>query len=239
MGEVVVSGKHMTATRIWLRRVQYGSGIAGAVLVTFWLAVWVHGRASSASDIERFAQARERLVEVARLQAEVGRDDGSPVDVSLWANERITAYQESLFEDLGATLAVLRIPRLDITVPVLEGTSDAVLNRGAGWIEGTAPPGSGGNCGIASHRDGFFRGLKDIREGDKLELETLTGSLRYTVDALTITDPSNVSVLDPRDRSSVTLVTCYPFYFVGSAPQRFIVHASLDNGEGSTSGRVG
>ena len=86
-----------------------------------------------------------------------------------------------------------------------------------------------GNCGIASHRDGFFRGLKDVQVGDELELETLAGVYRYTVDKLTITDPSDVSVLEARPESAVTLVTCYPFYFVGSAPKRFIVHASLSS----------
>lgn len=239
LDHVVTSADRASVRRTWLRRVQYGTGIAGAILVSFWLAVWVHGKVSSAREIERFAEARERMIEVARLQVEAVHGPESPVDVSLWAEERIAAFQESLFEDLGATLAVLRIPRLDIMVPVLEGTSDSVLNRGAGWIEGTAMPGSDGNCGIASHRDGFFRGLKDIRVGDEIELELLTGSLRYTVDDLTITDPSDVSVLDARDESSVTLVTCYPFYFAGSAPQRFIVHASLSSGSGPTAGGDG
>jgi sortase A len=83
------------------------------------------------------------------------------------------------------------------------------------------------SCAIAAHRDGFFRGLKDIRIGDEIEIDTPGPSLTYVVDALTIVDPSDVSVLEPREVPTVTLVTCYPFYFAGSAPQRFIVQAAL------------
>src|SRR5215469_851377 len=85
-----------------------------------------------------------------------------------------------------------------------------------------------GNIGISGHRDGFFRGLKDIREGDGIELVTATGTDTYTIDHIVIVKPTDVSVLAPRPRPSITLVTCYPFYFVGSAPQRYIVQASMN-----------
>ena len=94
-----------------------------------------------------------------------------------------------------------------------------------GHIAGTAGPGTEGNCGIAGHRDGFFSGLKDLRPGDDIELETLRGTELYRVERTWIVDPEIVSVLDRTVSWSVTLVTCYPFYFVGSAPQRFIVRA--------------
>jgi sortase A len=81
--------------------------------------------------------------------------------------------------------------------------------------------------GIAGHRDGFFRGLKDIMRGDVVELETIDARASYVVDELEIVDPSDTAVLRPRSKPAVTLVTCYPFYFTGSAPNRFIVHASL------------
>jgi sortase A len=110
-------------------------------------------------------------------------------------------------------------------VPVLEGTDDWTLNRAVGHIEDTATPGSSGNCGIAGHRDGFFRCLKDIANGDVLELEGRDRVDRYVVERTWIVDPEDVSVLDPTPAPSITLVTCYPFYFVGSAPQRFIVRA--------------
>jgi sortase A len=99
------------------------------------------------------------------------------------------------------------------------------LNRGLGWIEGTAPPGGKGNSGIAGHRDGFFRPLKDIALNDVIDLKTHDGMHRFVVQDLQIVDPSNVSVLDPSREPTITLVTCYPFYFVGSAPKRFIVRA--------------
>jgi sortase A len=211
----------------WLRRAQYAAGFLGSALVVFWVAAWLHGTVMSRRDLERFDEMREHRIEIARLDAPTEGDVTQPVDTSLWSPARVTGYQESLFQDLGTPLAVLRIRRLKIEVPVLPGTDDVSLNRGAGWIEGSAAPGTDGNCGIAGHRDGFFRGLKDLRIGDEIEVDTLNGSNTYVVDALTIVDPAEVSVLEPRDVPTVTLVTCYPFYFVGSAPQRFIVHAAL------------
>jgi len=102
---------------------------------------------------------------------------------------------------------------------------DGTLDRGVGHIEGTATPGAEGNSGIAGHRDGFFRGLKDIAAGDVIELDTLHGRESYRVERTWIVDPEDVSVLDPTTTRALTLVTCYPFYFVGSAPRRFIVRA--------------
>ena len=108
---------------------------------------------------------------------------------------------------------------------MLPGTDDFVLNRAVGYIEGTALPGKDGNSGIAGHRDGFFRGLKDIAAGDAIELETLDSRQQYRVERTWVVDPEDVSVLDPTPIRSLTLVTCYPFYFIGPAPQRFIVRA--------------
>jgi len=112
-------------------------------------------------------------------------------------------------------------------VPVFDGTDDLTLNRGVGRIIGTAKVGDTGNIGIAGHRDGFFRGLKDISVGDEIDLTMTTQKTIYLVDQIEIVSPSDVQVLGPRSAPSLTLVTCYPFYFVGDAPQRFIVHASM------------
>jgi sortase A len=122
-------------------------------------------------------------------------------------------------------MAVLRIPSLKLEVPILEGTDDATLDRGVGHIAGTALPGVAGNLGIAGHRDGFFRVLKDITAGDTIEVETLAGTKRYVVESLFLVYPKDIWVLEPAQTSQVTLVTCFPFYFQGSAPQRFIVRA--------------
>ncbi len=148
-------------------------------------------------------------------------------DFRFWSQKRIEAYQASLIAGVPRPLAVLRVPAINLEVPVLEGTDDLTLNRAVGHIEGTAMPREGGNIGIAGHRDGFFRGLKDIHLGDTMDLFTETGDSRYVVDEIVIVSPDDVAVLAPRSTPALTLVTCYPFYFVGSAPLRYIVHATI------------
>jgi sortase A len=149
------------------------------------------------------------------------------VDFSLWSEKRVRAYRESLAARKGAPMAVLSITRLGIRVPVFEGTDEWTLNRGVGWIAGTARPDEKGNVGIAGHRDGFFRRLKDISPGDAIEIATFRSTRTYTVDGIEIVTPDDVGVLRARSVPSLTLVTCYPFYFMGDAPQRFILHAAL------------
>ena len=145
--------------------------------------------------------------------------------MKLWSPGRVKAYRVALQQESLPTLAILRIPRLKLEVPVYDGTTDAVLDLAAGRIEGTALPGTTGNVGIAAHRDDFFRVLKDVREGDALELDTPVAAEQYRVEWIRITTPDDVSVIDPTPGRAVTLVGCYPFYHVGSAPQRFIVRA--------------
>src|ERR1700690_122304 len=125
----------------------------------------------------------------------------------------------------GDVLGRLDIPRLGLSVAVLQGTSSRMLRRGTGHIEGTPLPGEPGNSGIAGHRDTFFRGLKDIRKNDEIQFQTSTELFRFVVDWAKVVAPDDRSVLDPSTGSSLTLVTCYPFYFVGPAPNRFVVRA--------------
>lgn len=125
----------------------------------------------------------------------------------------------------GDVLGRIDIPRLGMSFAILQGTNSRTLRLGAGHIEGTPLPGDPGNSGIAGHRDTFFRELRNIRQNDKIQLQTATGLLRYEVDWVKVVDPDEVSVLSPSTDSSLTLVTCYPFYVLGSASQRFIVHA--------------
>jgi sortase A len=152
-------------------------------------------------------------------------------DFSLWSPQRIKHYQQSLSAQLPMPAALLRIPKIRLEVPVLEGTDDLTMDRAVGFIAGTARPGEDGNIGISGHRDGFFRGLKDIREGDGIELVSARGTDTYTIDRIVLVKPSDVSVLAPRARPSITLVTCYPFYIAGSAPKRYIVQASMNGSE--------
>jgi sortase A len=148
-------------------------------------------------------------------------------EIRLWSQKRVKEYQESITSYTAPAIGILRIPKVDIEAPILEGTDDLALNRGVGRITGTAQVGENGNVGIAGHRDGFFRGLKDVHTGDLIEMLTSAGTESYIVDSIEIVKPDDVSVLAPRERPSLTLVTCYPFYFIGSAPKRYIVHASL------------
>jgi sortase A len=126
----------------------------------------------------------------------------------------------------GDVLGRIDIPRLGLSVAVLQGTNSQVLRLGAGHIEGTPLPGEPGNSGIAGHRDTFFRSLKDIHENDEILIQTATGLLRYEVDWVKVVEPDDTSVLHSGgEESTLTLVTCYPFYLVGPAPKRFVVHA--------------
>ena len=184
------------------------------ILLSAWAALHLSAAAGARYELDRFAA----------LEAASQMETGMP-DQSLWSPVRIRAWQSAVNDPAPAPLGVLRIPRLGLEAPLLGGTEEATLDRGLGHIEDTAPPGTDGNAGIAGHRDGFFRVLKDITAGDAIELQTLAGRETYRVERTWIVEPDDVSVLDPTPSRSLTLVTCYPFYFVGSAPQRFIVRA--------------
>ena len=155
----------------------------------------------------------------------------SPVNFKLWSEKRIEDYKESLVKNVAPPLAILRVAKINLEVPVLDGTDDLILNRGVGRIAGTARVGAGDNVGLAGHRDGFFRGLKDLRVGDTMDLVMPSRTETYVVDSIQIVDPKDVSVLRPAKVPSLTLVTCYPFYFIGSAPKRYVVHASITDSD--------
>jgi sortase A len=152
---------------------------------------------------------------------------GSLPDFSSWSVKRIQAYRDSLVKKVDQPLAVLRIPKIRLEVPLYNDTDDLTLDRGVGRILGTSQVGAVGNLGIAGHRDGFFRGLEDLAVGDEIELQRTDRPDIYVVEKIQIVNPEDVSVLNPTRESSLTLVTCFPFHYVGSAPQRFVVHASV------------
>ena len=128
---------------------------------------------------------------------------------------------------MGEAVAKLSIPRLDVQLYVVEGVDQAGLRRGPGHMPGTALPGNKGNCVVAGHRDTHFRALKDIQKGDDIVLETRTGLFLYRVKSTTIVTPQNTAAVQPSTDAVLHLITCYPFYYVGSAPKRFIVEADL------------
>lgn len=213
------------------------------------LGIYASSRVIAANEheagLEAFAAAREAIV-LAQAPAEalpaaeaiesidaatdsLGRSlPGAALvtpDMSDWSENRIKAY-----EALGAAEGVvpegiMRIPTVDLELPVFAGTEEKNLTRGAGRIEGTPPLGAPGNTGVAAHRDGYFRALKDVKLGDEILVDTLAGTHEYEIVDFFIVDPADVYVLDPTDDDAITLVTCYPFYFVGHAPQRYIVRA--------------
>jgi sortase A len=197
--------------------------VSGLLLIGIYVGARVQSTVLSQAEVERF-----------KNQISVGQElnggteaVGKKPDFTLWSSKRIQGYQESLAAHFSPALALLRVPRINLEVPILEGTDDLSLNRAVGHIVGTPKPGEDGNVGIAGHRDGFFRGLKDVTAGDVIELVTPDGIRRYVIDEITVVDPKDVSVLAARSKPTVTLVTCYPFYFIGSAPQRYVVKASL------------
>jgi len=199
-----------------LRIASLGCFALGALCAALYVLAQTDRRIATTSGIETFHAAQQ--------VAFVG---GVP-DQGLWSPQRQASYRESLAARLDAPPALLSIPAIGLTVPIFVGTSDLVLNRGVGWIEGTAAPGGDGNVGIAGHRDGYFRGLKDLQVGDAIAVQTLQRMRRYRVAAIKIVDPTDIAVLDATDEPSLTLVTCYPFYYVGNAPRRYIVRGVLD-----------
>jgi LPXTG-site transpeptidase (sortase) family protein len=131
----------------------------------------------------------------------------------------------------GAWVARLEAPTVQMNATVLEGSDDRTLDRGAGHIEDTPLPGQPGNIGIAGHRDTIFRPLKHIQIGDPLNLTTRDRIYHFRISSTSIVGPKDVHVLDPTNEPTLTLVTCYPFEFIGRAPRRFIVQARLEDEE--------
>lgn len=126
----------------------------------------------------------------------------------------------------GSIVGRIEIPRIGLKTMILEGVSQRTLALAVGHIPGTALPGGAGNVGLAGHRDTFFRSLRGIRPGDTIVLTTLTGSFNYEVKSCEVVTPRDTRVLANSTEPSLTLVTCYPFHYLGSAPERFIVHAA-------------
>jgi sortase A len=194
----------------------------GILLVSIYVANRAYSAIYSHASVQSFwaHQTSPPIV----VEAQSIWHSGIP-DFRLWSQKRIRAYQTSLAANISPPLGVLEISAIQLQVPVLEGTDELTLDRAVGHIPGTAPLGETGNIGIAGHRDGFFRGLKDVHVGETIDVYTQRGRSRYAVDEIQTVSPDDVAVLAPRTTPSLTLVTCYPFYFVGSAPLRYIVHA--------------
>jgi LPXTG-site transpeptidase (sortase) family protein len=224
-----------------LRVLTFASSIlvaSGIAMLLYYAAAQIGAGAGRSDGLNAFRTARATQEAAAEPGIAVTTGDDLPAspatttldsavaepDKSLWSASRIAKY-----ESLNAGAAdeipegILRIPSVDLELPVYAGTQEKNLTRGAGRIEGTPPLDGEGNTGIAAHRDGYFRVLKDVAVGDVIEIESFSGVEQFRITDLLIVKPEDVYVLDPTTERTLTLVTCYPFYFVGSAPDRFIV----------------
>jgi len=183
----------------WTHRVFIAVGVAVLGYCGFILAdAWMFQRRANADFDRHLEEARAVSAGITVIPAHVGSD---------------------------GLIARIEIERIGLSAVVVEGTDRATLRRAAGHVVHTALPGQPGNIGIAGHRDTFFRPLRDILQNDVVTLTTLRGEFRYRVVSARVVVPTEVSVLTPTGDEVLTLITCYPFYFVGSAPSRFIVRA--------------
>jgi sortase A len=197
--KILIRGKSPQRVLRWTERMLFGAAFVLLGYGGFVLAdTWIFQRQESAA-LERFVpeQSPEKNAESVAASA-IGPD---------------------------GLIGRLELPRLSVSVIVAEGTTSKVLRHAVGHIAGTALPGQAGNIGIAGHRDSFFRPLRNIQQEDVIELTTARGIYRYRVVSTKVVKPEDTAVLDSDGREILTLVTCYPFYFVGSAPERFIVRA--------------
>lgn len=198
----------------WLERLFL---IAGAAALIWWAVIVTDGEIAqrNAQSALEIAIAVEELTDAAPVQKP---DVPSP-------DPRV---------DVGSAIAALSIPRVQLSVTVLHGADARTLQRGPGHLEHTAVPGDAGNVVIAGHRDSFFRPLRHIRLGDDIFLETRDGRFHYRVTLLRVVGPREVSVLAPTSEEVLTLITCYPFWVLGHAPDRFIVRAARVDAHPST-----
>jgi len=216
--------------RLPWRFLEVACWVTGAALLALWSATFFDGAIERKQAITEFEQAHAAVVAGSRHPAPDARRRtaaarNAPHPPAAGPVATLAPASPALAKSAKTPIALLRIPRVALEVPVFDDTSERNLNRGAGWIEGTAAPDEEGNIAIAAHRDRYFRVLKDVAVGDLIELESLAERHQYRVTRLAIVRPSNTSWLRASRTSEITLVTCYPFYYVGHAPRRYIVRA--------------
>ena len=214
-----------------LRRLEYVLLATGLICVFVWAWAWVDGFVYSSYEDYALESA---------LKGE--RATWTGYIASLWQSLSDTSGDEAdAYHDLpriapppaapkprplpNGLIGRIEIPRLNVAAVVREGVDAKTLRRAAGHVPGTALPGEDGSVALAAHRDSFFRGLRDVRKDDRIILTTTEGTYEYAVRSTEIVTPEDVEVLEPRARREVTLITCYPFQYVGKAPKRFIVKA--------------
>ena len=197
--------------------------LVGALCLAYWAYAWLDAR---------YTQYREGKL----LDAAACADTAAAETDTLATFRGPAAPRPRRPAAEGTLVGRIEVPRLGVSAIVLEGIANKTLRRGVGHIPETSLPGDGGNVGLAGHRDSFFRALKDIQENDRITLKTLEGTFDYHVEWVKIVKPKDTYVLDDNGDPLLTLVTCYPFYYVGSAPDRFIVRARRSDPAGPAVG---
>ncbi len=215
-----------------LRGAQYLLLSAGLLALGCYVLVHFESRVYQAYQMWRFDQIRQRRpATLARFVAhwipglappESAEAPASPPSEPL-ANRAPTAPGSAVSP--GSLIGTIEIPRLNLSIAVLEGVDARTLRRAAGHVPGTALPGDAGNVEIAGHRDTFFRDLRKIQRNDIIRLSTVNGDYQYRVDSIAVVGTRNTKILSAFNGPGVNLVTCFPFYYVGPAPKRFVVHA--------------
>jgi sortase A len=198
-----------------LKLAEYALTIVGVLALGYWLAVFLEAKFYQAREARDFAREL-------RLKEE---HKAAPMD-----SIASVAPPDKLPPDQHGVVGSLEIPRIGVSVMVVEGVDGSDLKRAVGHIPGTALPWESGNVGLAGHRDTFFRPLRLIQRDDTITVSTLQGAYRYRVESTSVVRPQDIQVLYPTGRDSLTLVTCFPFEYVGSAPKRFIVRAERTPG---------
>jgi sortase A len=205
----------------WVERLLF---LVGIVCLGVWVYAFVDTRLTQRREEQRLDEVlRQRSSHSARKPVPSATPAAETDALDTFQEDEAFASEADLEE--GALIGRIKIPRVGVSAIVLHGVGNKTLRRGVGHIPGTPLPAHGGNLGLAGHRDSFFRALKDIRQNDTIELTTLEGTFEYQVEWTKIVLPTETGVLEDGGAPSLTLVTCYPFYYVGSAPKRFIVHA--------------
>jgi sortase A len=212
----------LTRNNPWIRWSRYFCFVIGILMLGYVGYVLLDARLYQANQSRKFQQELKRLKLSIVSDEHIHASSISPVPAkeSLMKAERIDVAGVS-----RTPLGRIEISSIGLAAMILEGTDARTLRRAVGHIPGTPLPGQRGNVAITGHRDTFFRPLRNIRKDDEIKLTTLNGSYRYGVDSIKVVEAEDMEVLDNSDDPILTLVTCYPFYYVGPAPKRFIVRA--------------
>ena len=210
-----------------LRWSRYALFTAGILALSYVGYAVIDSKLYQASEKRRFQQAISE-----RNPSPGSSDNISPLLASpaLPAANREKVDTPTRNDTDTSRVGKIEISAIGVTAMIMEGTDDVTLRRAVGHIPGTALPGQKGNVAIVGHRDTFFRAQRHIHKNTEITLTTLKGSYRYRVDSTEVVDPQDTEALDESDDATLTLITCYPFYFVGSAPRRFIVRAHRSPG---------